>query len=62
MPSDAATMNTACFRIPIIGYEIMEERARFTVSVFIRMKRKLLLYLILFLHSDLGELIIYSSP
>ncbi|PNF43736.1 hypothetical protein B7P43_G13772 [Cryptotermes secundus] len=30
MPSDAATVNT-CFRIPIIGYEIMEERARFTV-------------------------------
>lgn len=29
MPSDATT-NT-CFRIPIIGYEIMEERARFTV-------------------------------
>lgn len=39
MPSDATT-NT-CFRIPIIGYEIMEERARFTVSVFICMKRKL---------------------
>lgn len=34
MPSDAATVNT-CFRIPIIGYEIMEERARFTVSVFV---------------------------
>jgi hypothetical protein len=59
MPSDAATVNT-CFRIPIIGYEIMEERARFTVSVFICMKRKLLPYLILSLHSDLGELIIYS--
>ncbi|XP_033606079.1 sorting nexin-16 isoform X2 [Cryptotermes secundus] len=31
MPSDAATVNT-CFRIPIIGYEIMEERARFTLK------------------------------
>jgi hypothetical protein len=39
MPSDAATMNTSCYRIPIIGYEIMEERARFTVSVFMCIKR-----------------------
>jgi hypothetical protein len=57
MPSDAATVNT-CFRIPIIGYEIMEERARFTVSVFICVKRKLLSHLILSLRSDLGERIL----
>ncbi|GFG40512.1 hypothetical protein Cfor_07576 [Coptotermes formosanus] len=31
MPSDAASTNASCFKIPIIGYEIMEERARFTV-------------------------------
>jgi len=39
MPSGATTMNTSRFKIPIIGYEIMEERARFTVSVFICMKK-----------------------
>ena len=33
MPSGAASMNASCFKIPIIGYEILEERARFTVSV-----------------------------
>jgi hypothetical protein len=33
MPSSAASTNALCFKIPIIGYEIMEERARFTVSV-----------------------------
>jgi len=31
MPSGAASMNASCFKIPIIGYEILEERARFTV-------------------------------
>lgn len=31
MPSSAASTNALCFKIPIIGYEIMEERARFTV-------------------------------
>ena len=33
MTSGAASMNASCFKIPIIGYEIMEERAQFTVSV-----------------------------
>ena len=32
MPSDGASMNASCFKIPIIGYEILEERARFTLS------------------------------
>jgi hypothetical protein len=33
MPSGTASIHASCFKIPIIGYEIMEERARFTVSV-----------------------------
>jgi hypothetical protein len=33
MAAGATSMNASCFKIPIIGYEIMEERARFTVSV-----------------------------
>jgi len=33
MPSGAASMNASCFKIPIVGYEILEKRARFTVSV-----------------------------
>jgi hypothetical protein len=31
MPSGAASMNASCFKIPIVGYEILEKRARFTV-------------------------------
>lgn len=27
-------INTSCIRVPIIGYEVMEERARFTVSCY----------------------------
>ncbi|XP_069700877.1 sorting nexin-16 [Periplaneta americana] len=31
MPPSAPSTNTSHFKIPIVGYEIMEERARFTV-------------------------------